>query len=168
MSTPNASTRISGARAGLLAGAALTAVLGLAACTSPAAPAPSATTAAPSTTGTSEPEAPVALVPDGTAEQNLPFFEQVLRTAVEADPETPGLTVVDALVSAGFPREAMQLTADETSVGLAADSVQVSVKTSDGCLVGQYGPKSDGVRAVIAAPIATGACLIGRTVPLTP
>ncbi|WP_123732252.1 DUF6993 domain-containing protein [Rathayibacter sp. PhB152] len=60
----------------------------------------------------------------------------------------------------------MQLTADETSVGLEADSVQVSVKASDACLIGQYGPKVDGVRAVVAAPIATGACLIGNTVPL--
>ncbi|WP_437440988.1 DUF6993 domain-containing protein [Rathayibacter oskolensis] len=36
----------------------------------------------------------------------------------------------------------MQLTADETSVGLEADSVQVSVRMSDACLIGQYGPKS--------------------------
>lgn len=59
----------------------------------------------------------------------------------------------------------MQRTADETSVGLDADSVQVAVKLGDSCLVGQYGPRS-GVRAVVAAPIATGACLIGRTVPV--
>lgn len=74
--------------------------------------------------------------------------------------------MVQALVAAGFPRESLQVTADETSVGLDADSVQVSVKLGESCLVGQYGPKSGGVRAVIAAPIATGACLVGRTEPI--
>lgn len=138
----------------------------LAGCTAPAEQATSAPPSAPATdAGPATAPAP-ALVPDGTAEQNLPYFEQVVRDSVGADPETPGLTVVDALVTAGFSRETMQLTADETSVGLEADSVQVSVKLSDQCLVGQWGPKSDGPRAVVVAPIATGACLIGRTVPL--
>ena len=151
----------------LRASVVVAAVIALSGCTAPAAPAPSASSVeAPSATATAEPIAPAALVPGGSAQENLPFFEQVLHRTVDADPETPGRTVVDALVAAGFPKEAMQLTADETSVGLAADSVQVSVKASDACLVGQYGPKSGGVRAVVAAPIATGACLIGRTVPL--
>jgi hypothetical protein len=109
---------------------------------------------------------PVALVPGGTAEQNLPYFEQVIAGVVAADAEAPGSSVVDALVAGGFAKESMQLTADETSIGLDADTVLVSVRLGDSCLLGQYGPKSDGVHAVVAAPIATGACLVGRTVPL--
>lgn len=163
------STRVATARSGQLIAGAVLAALALAGCTAPADPAPSPVpTASPTTApaAPAEPAAPIALVPGGTAEQNLPFFEQVVRASAGGDPETPGLTVVDALVAAGFSREAMQLTADETSIGLAADSIQVSVKTADACLLGQYGEKVDGVRAVVAAPIATGACLVGRTVPL--
>lgn len=160
------STRIESTRGGLLLAAALSTVIALAGCTAPADPGPSATAAAPTASAGTESAAPVALVPGGTAEENLPFFEQVVRSTVGDDPETPGRSVVDALVAAGFSKESMQLTADETSVGLAADSVQVSVKMPDACLVGQYGPKSDGVRAVVVAPIATGACLIGRTAAL--
>ncbi|PPF11083.1 hypothetical protein C5C74_10170 [Rathayibacter sp. AY1E8] len=138
----------------------------LSGCTSPSAPDPVVSSSAAEAPAPAESAAPVAFVPGGTTEQNLPVFEQTLRAAAEPDPEVSGSSVVDALVAAGFSRESMQLTADETSVGLDADSVQVSVKLGESCLIGQYGPKSGGVRAVIAAPIATGACLVGRTVPI--
>ncbi|PPF80233.1 hypothetical protein C5E02_06245 [Rathayibacter rathayi] len=146
-----------------LALSALTVCLG--GCTAPEAPQPDTSTAA-SQEAVPESAAPAAYVPGGTTEQNLPAFEQTLRSAAEPDPGVGGSRVVQALIAAGFPRESLQMTADETSVGLDADSVQVSVKLGESCLVGQYGPKSGGVRAVIAAPIATGACLVGRTVPL--
>ncbi|PPG38630.1 DUF6993 domain-containing protein [Rathayibacter sp. AY2B5] len=138
----------------------------LSGCTSPSAPDPVVSSSAAEAPAPAESAAPVAFVPGGTTEQNLPVFEQTLRAAAEPDPEVSGSSVVDALVAAGFSRESMQLTADETSVGLDADSVQVSVKLGESCLIGQYGPKSGGVRTVIAAPIATGACLVGRTVPI--
>ncbi|PPG60201.1 hypothetical protein C5C86_03985 [Rathayibacter sp. AY1E4] len=138
----------------------------LSGCTSPSAPDPVVSSSAAEAPAPAESTAPVAFVPGGTTEQNLPVFEQTLRAAAEPDPEVSGSSVVDALVAAGFSRETMQLTADETSVGLDADSVQVSVKLGESCLIGQYGLKSGGVRAVIAAPIATGACLVGRTVPI--
>ncbi|PPG16800.1 hypothetical protein C5D36_06545 [Rathayibacter sp. AY1C6] len=138
----------------------------LSGCTSPSSPDPVVSSSAAEAPAPAESAAPVAFVPGGTTEQNLPVFEQTLRAAAEPDPEVSGSSVVDALVAAGFSRETMQLTADETSVGLDADSVQVSVKLGESCLIGQYGPKSGGVRAVIAAPIATGACLVGRTVPI--
>lgn len=156
MTTRNARSRLLGA----LGACALAAVLS--GCTEPGPAAPIATHTA-SEDGSST---PAAYVPGGTAEQNLPAFDQALRAVAEADPQVPGVSVVQALTSAGFPREAMQLTADETSVGLDADSVQVSVRLGDSCLVGQYGLKSGGVHSVVAAPIATGACLVGRTVPL--
>ncbi|QHC63107.1 hypothetical protein GSU69_10715 [Rathayibacter festucae] len=153
-------------RAGLRAGVVLALLTGIAGCTAPTAPPAAESPSASAAPSTEEPAAPVALVPGGTAEENLPFFRQIVTAAAGSDPKTPGRSVVDALVAAGFAKESMQLTADETSVGLEADSVQVSVKASDACLIGQYGPKVDGVRAVVAAPIATGACLIGSTVPL--
>ncbi|SMH37497.1 hypothetical protein SAMN06295885_1355 [Rathayibacter oskolensis] len=150
------------------AAAVLMSLLVLSGCTEPAPsePSASASSSASAETASEAPAAPIALVPGGTADENRPFFEQVLRGVVDADPEAPGLSVVDALVANGFAKESMQLTADETSVGLEADSVQVSVKMSDACLIGQYGPKSGGVHVIVAAPIATGACLVGRTVAL--
>lgn len=152
--------------AALLAGPVLAAGL-LAGCTAPAAPETTASPpAAEPTAGAPAAPAEAALVPGGSADENLPYFEQVISGVVAADAEAPGLSVVDALVAGGFPRESMQLTADETSIGLDADTVLVSVKVGESCLLGQYGAKSDGVHAVVAAPIATGACLVGRTVPL--
>ncbi|OOB90769.1 hypothetical protein B0T42_09850 [Rathayibacter sp. VKM Ac-2630] len=152
--------------AALLAGPVLAAGL-LAGCTAPAAPETTASSpAAEPTAGAPAAPAEAALVPGGSADENLPYFEQVISGVVAADAEAPGLSVVDALVAGGFPRESMQLTADETSIGLDADTVLVSVKVGESCLLGQYGAKSDGVHAVVAAPIATGACLVGRTVPL--
>lgn len=156
-------------RAALARGAlVLGSVALLAGCTSPDAPAPSVppTAAAAEPSASEAAPAPVALVPGGTAEENRAFFEQVVTGVVGSDASAPGRSVVDALVANGFAKESMQLTADETSVGLEADSVQVSVKMSDACLIGQYGPKSGGVHVVVAAPIATGACLIGQTVSL--
>lgn len=153
-------------RAGVRAGAVLALLAGLSGCTAPAAPPTAESASASAAPAAPESAAPVVLVPGGTAEENLPYFRQIVTTTVGSDPETPGRSVVDALVAGGFAKESMQLTADETSVGLEADSVQVSVKASDACLIGQYGPKVEGVRAVVAAPIATGACLIGSTVPL--
>lgn len=161
MSSPARSPRVVARLGVVLASAAL-----LAGCTAPAEPSTPAPATTPAGAATEAAPAPLALVPDGTAEQNLAFFDQVLRGVVGADPEAPGRSVVDALVANGFAKESMQLTADETSVGLDADSVQVSVKMADSCLIGQYGPKSGGVHTVVAAPIATGACLVGRTVPL--
>jgi hypothetical protein len=160
VSTPTATIR-----SGLLVVAVATLTV-LAGCTSAAEPTPSDAPTSSSQSAAPQTAAPVALVPGGTADQNLPFFEQVVRSTVAGDPQTPGRSVVDALVAAGFSQDAMQLTADETSVGLEADSVQVSVRMTDACLVGQYGPKVDGVRVAVVAPIATGACLIGRTTPL--
>lgn len=161
------STRIAVAdRAGRCA-AVIAAALLLAGCTAPAAPEqPSASSSAQSSSEAPQAPEAAALVPGGTAEENLPYFEQVVDAVVAADAEAPGTSVVDALVAGGFAKESMQLTADETSIGLDADTVVVSVKLGESCLLGQYGPKSDGVHAVVAAPIATGACLVGRTVPL--
>ncbi|ALS56462.1 hypothetical protein C5C66_05775 [Rathayibacter toxicus] len=143
---------------GVGVGLLLAVALGLEGCSVPNAPVSTASPAASMSAA--------SLIAGGTAEQNLPYFEQVLRSVAEPDPHVPGSKVVEALIAAGFSKNAMQLTSDKTSMGLQADSVQVSVALSGSCLIGQYGTKSAGVRAVVMAPIATGACLIGQTVPL--
>ncbi|ANJ26842.1 DUF6993 domain-containing protein [Agromyces aureus] len=110
--------------------------------------------------------APVGLHPDLPAADNLPFFDQVNQQVVAANAAAGGRDFIDALVAAGFDRAAMQVTSDQTSLGEPADSVQFSVLFNDGCLVGQYGPKSGGYHGVVQAALGTGGCLIGQTRPI--
>jgi hypothetical protein len=136
----------------------------LAACTDVSTPEATATvssseSAEPSSTPTPDP----VFVPSGSAEENRAFFDWTASAVITSDPDAKGRDFIDALVAAGFSKSDMQVTPDETSIGLAADSVQFSVKIGDLCLVGQYGPKSDGYHGDLVAPIATGACLVGRT-----
>ena len=57
------------------------------------------------------PAGPV-LVPEGTAEDNLPLFTEV-TAAVWASPDSAsGRAYIDALAAAGFDKSAMQVTED--------------------------------------------------------
>lgn len=155
-------------RAASLALGALIVVGALAGCTPAPGPAPSG---APSVSSSSvQPSAPAApapvLVPGGTAEQNKAFFDATNAAVVTADSGAGGRAFIDALVTAGFDKAAMEVTSDTTSIGLDADSVQFAVKVGEDCLVGQYGPKSGGYHGIIAKPIATGRCLVGQTVTI--
>lgn len=127
--------------------------------TSTAAQAPSASAPAPST-----PAAP-ALVPGGTAAENLPLFTSVVD-AVWASPDSvTGRAYVDALVAAGFDKGTMQLTPDTTTVGNPAETVQFSVLWGEECLVGQVGPAT-GTAVTVVLPAVSGSCLVGSTRPI--
>ena len=143
--------------------------LGLAACTT--APGEQATdtpnqTQTQTPTPTAAQEAPpVALVlaPEKSASDNLDYFTSLASTVVAADSTAGGRAFIDALVVGGFDKAAMQVTADTTSVDLAADSVQFSVIFNGECLIGQYGPSSGGVQSMVAPLLGTGTCLVGAT-----
>ncbi|MFF1879141.1 DUF6993 domain-containing protein [Leifsonia sp. NPDC058230] len=122
-----------------------------------AAPAPSATSSAP---------AVVELHPQGSAQDNLPFFDQVNRATLAAHPNAVGRDFIDALVAAGFDKSSMQLTVDTTTIGLKANSIQFSVRMGDTCLIGQNGADAGGYNSQVTAVLATGACLIGETRPI--
>ncbi|WP_141692924.1 DUF6993 domain-containing protein [Leifsonia xyli] len=110
------------------------------------------------------PSAAPTLVPGGTAEQNLPFFDHINRATLAANPEAKGRDFIDALVAAGFAKADMQVTVDTTTIGLKANSIQFSVKLGDSCLIGQNGADAGGYNSTVAAPIPpTGACLVGQT-----
>lgn len=83
--------------------------------------------------------------------------------AVAADPG--GRAVVDALVAAGFSKADMQVTPDETAIGLDADNIQFSVRIDESCIVGQLG--NVGYRSVVLPLLSTGDCLVGKTRPIT-
>ncbi len=119
----------------------------------------SSASASPSATAVPEP----ALSLDGTAADNLAFFNAVNGKLVAKNSAATGPDFVAALVEAGFDKTAMQMTADITTVGVEADSVFVSVQWGQSCLVAQYG-----VGGYLGAVVKTvnGSCLIGQTVPI--
>lgn len=129
---------------------------------------PAATTAPPASATPTAPPAPdptLQLLPEGTALENQPFFDSVNRTLIAANPAAGGVEFTSTLRVNGFDLAAMQVTPDITTVGVAADAVQFSVRWKDNnCLIGQYG---HGIYTSTVVPaLGTGACLVGQTRPI--
>ncbi|MFP3670435.1 hypothetical protein SB717_35700, partial [Priestia sp. SIMBA_032] len=82
----------------MLAAAAAVA-LALTGCTGAPAPTASATVvASPTPAPTSTTPAAIALVPGGTATQNLPYFDQVNHATLAKNPNAQGRDFIDGLV----------------------------------------------------------------------
>lgn len=140
-------------------------MLALAACTSPA-PQPTATAEPTAPSESPAPVEPPALNPDGTAADNLAYFDSIARSVLDAAPEAGGEAFINALVAGGFVKADMEVGFDRTSVDLAADSVQWSVRFNGECLIGQFGPASGGYHSIVTPILTTGSCLIGTTRPI--
>ncbi|RLQ85911.1 hypothetical protein D9V28_03405 [Mycetocola zhadangensis] len=148
-------------------GAVLIAGLVLTGCSTPDA-ATSSTPAKPPTTTeapVAEPTTPV-LLPSGSAEENLPYFDHVNAQTLAANPASDGRAFVDGLVAAGFDKAAMEVTLDTTTIGKPADSIQFSVKWNEYCLIGQNGDGVGGYHSTVGRVLGTGTCLIGKTRPI--
>jgi hypothetical protein len=118
------------------------------------------------TPGPATPAEPT-LVPDGTAEENLPVFTAVAERVWATDQRGAGRAYIDALIIAGFDRNAMQVTQDQSTVGNPAESLQFSVRWGESeCLVGQVGPSTGRVVTVVMPQLAEGRCLVGTTRPI--
>lgn len=129
-------------------------------------PSASSSAVASPTPGQTTPAPPV-LVPDGTAEDNLPVFTAVADSIWATDQRGSGRAYIDALIDAGFDRAAMQVTQDQSTVGNPAESLQFSVRWGDeSCLVGQVGPSTGQVVTAVMPQLAEGRCLIGTTRPI--
>ncbi|MFG6491797.1 DUF6993 domain-containing protein [Microbacterium sp. P03] len=126
-----------------------------------AAPSASASTAAEPAT----PAAP-ALVPGGSAADNLPVFTATVNAVWAGPDQVSGRAYIDALVGAGFDKSAMQVTSDSSTVGNPAESIQFSVLWGTECLVGQVGPATGTAVSVVLPALAEGGCLIGETRPI--
>jgi hypothetical protein len=149
--------------AATLATAAL--VLTLVSCAPTPAPQPTATESSPATTSPT-PSGPV-LLPEGTAEDNLPLFTATAEGVWATDARGAGRSYIDALVAAGFDRADMQVTQDASTVGNAAESLQFSVRWGEQeCLIGQVGPSTGQVVTAVMPQLAEGRCLIGTTRPI--
>jgi hypothetical protein len=137
-------------------------------CTAPSpSSSPTPTTPIPSPTASAAPTpAGPALVPDGSASDNLPLFAQITESVWASADRPFGRAYVDALVAAGFDKSAMQVTHDTSTVGNPAESIQFSVRWGDECLVGQVGPATGDPVAVVVPALAEGGCLVGNTRPI--
>ena len=130
-----------------------------------ATPTPTTTTidGAPSPSATPTTPAEPTLVPDGTADDNLPLFSSVTAAVWATDARVTGRAYIDALTAAGFDKAAMQATQDQSTVGNPAESIQFSVRWNDQCLVGQVGPATGDPVTVVVPVLAEGNCLVGQT-----
>jgi hypothetical protein len=128
------------------------------------APSDEETTPAPAPTATASAPA-VALVPDGSAEDNKPFFDQINAATAQND-GAGGRDFIDALVASGFDKAAMEVTKDATTLGDRAESIQFSVRWGDSCLIGQFGPAVGGYHSTVQPALGTDRCLIGETRPI--
>ena len=148
-----------------LFGAALVVVaaLALAGCTSPE-PAPTTSktpTASATPTPTDAPDPEPVL--GGTATENKPFFDWINQELIASGVALNGAAFIDSLVGAGYPREAMEVTPDVTSINIPADNIVFSIRFGDECLLGQWG--NIGYTSGIATVLSTGRCIVGTERP---
>lgn len=154
-----------GPHRGILIGAFV--VLLVTGCTPSPSPTPAPTAPAPVPTGSATPApAGPALVPEGSAEDNLPFFTQIVQSVWNSEGRGAGRAYVDALVAGGFDKSVMQVTADTSTVGNPAESIQVSVRWGEQCLIGQVGEATGEPVTTVVAALPDGACLLGETRPI--
>jgi hypothetical protein len=120
------------------------------------------------TPGPEEPEEPAEFYPDGTADENLPYFRQTLDRFAAGDEPIEGRPVVDAVAGAGFDRAAMQVSFDRTQTDLVADNIFVSVRIGEDCLIGQILTADRTPYAVVEPAVGPeqNICLIGNTRPI--
>ena len=125
-------------------------------------------------TVSSSPASPLATADDTGATSPLDFdsFNTINRNTIVSIGDASGADLTDALLSAGFDRSRLEVTADSTTEGKRADAIFVAVKSGETCFVGQYRTKASGedgdakYLGARVAPLATGRCLIGDPVPI--
>ncbi|MFV0433247.1 MAG: DUF6993 domain-containing protein [Leucobacter sp.] len=114
------------------------------------------------------PEKAPEFFPHGTAEQNLPYFTEVIRDFAKSDEPVRGEPVAQAVIDSGFDRGAMQVSFDRTQTGLEADNIFVSVRIGEDCLIGQVVAEDRSFVAVTEPAVGPerDICLIGETRPI--
>lgn len=101
------------------------------------------------------------LRPGQSAAVNQQFFDFINEKYASANGMGDGRTIVDNLVASGFEKADMEVTPDTTAINLAVDSIIVSVRINDECLIGQFSPS--GYTGIVGPLLGTGRCLVGET-----
>lgn len=104
-------------------------------------------------------------VPDGTASENLDFFTLTLQKYAESETDFNGRNIANSLLEAGFQRVDMQVTFDESVTQLPADTITVSVRFNEECLLGQVERKNREVYVFQTETVGPNndICIIGKT-----
>lgn len=113
----------------------------------------------------SEPAVPEEFIVGGSADDNAPVLQGVLeRLADQAGERPAGRAAATAAIDAGFERDAMEVTADTTPLGLATDAVTLAVRIQDDCVVAEL--RGTTVTTLVTPVLSTGRCLVGAPVSL--
>lgn len=122
----------------------------------------------PERTQQAVPETSPADVQPDSAEGQSGAFLEALNAFAAGDQPVAGREIVDAVVGAGFDKTMMQVSFDASRTNLVADSLYVSVRIEDQCLLGQVVTESREVVTDVAPAIGPeqNICLIGDTRPL--
>lgn len=108
-------------------------------------------------------EAVYEFIPEGSAEDNLPFFAQVLENAGAGAPGSELTTILDALTTAGFDPATISHTAASSKIELPVDSLSIGVRIKDQCLIGQF---SNTWLETQVVPLTLSGCFIGDVIKL--
>lgn len=114
-------------------------------------------------------ESPVAsedFIPEavlgGSALENQPFVDYLLRTELERTSGRAGsAALLQVLLDSGFLATALEFTPDNSLTELPADSTSIAIRINDECLITQWG--SDWYASSVEAVLVTDTCLLGRT-----
>lgn len=123
---------------------------------------------APERTAPPKPDSEPEFYPEGSAEDNLPYFTEVLRDYSEGESPVKGEPIVNAVVDSGFDKADMSVSFDESKTGYDADSIFVSMRFGSECLLGQVVAEDRSFAAEAAPAVGPDddACLIGATRPI--
>jgi hypothetical protein len=124
-------------------------------------PTPTSTGAAPSTPQPQATPAGPILRPGKSAAANRQLFDLINNEYSDTQGQGAGRSIVDNLVDNGFRKQDIEVTPDQTTVGLAADSIVVAVRIKGECLLGQFTPSN--YVSSIEPLLGTGGCLVGKT-----
>lgn len=151
-------------RAGVAVAGSVLLVLGLASCSLLEGPTP----ATPDRPQIETPAEPAVFVPGGSAQENLPFFQELLLGYASGEQPIQGQPIVEAVAAGGFDKADMQVSFDQSKTNLEADSIFVAVRSGETCLIGQLIPETREVaaQAVDAVGPERNVCLIGQTRPI--
>lgn len=116
------------------------------------------------------PEAPAELVPEGTAEENEAIFLQVLQEASLHEGAFTSQGLAQYFLDAGFERESLQVSQDRTRTDLEPESMFISARFDDMCLVGQIVTADRSFVAEVLPAVGPdkNLCLIGQTQSIDP
>lgn len=107
-------------------------------------------------------------VEGGNADENFPIFVQTLDRVSRDDGVVAGREIVQHFESAGFDRSTMQVSRDRTRMDLDPESMFVSVRFGEDCLVGQLVMNDRSVSAEVMPAVgpSNDICIIGLTQPI--